>query len=60
MMALPCRVYRGGMAASHDPGFFFVAKDGPASVADIDAHAMGSIWEAPQDQPTKVQEPAVV
>ena len=54
-----CRVYRGGVAASQDPGFFFVAQGGPASVADVNAHGMGSIWERPQDQPVKAQEPAM-
>jgi hypothetical protein len=58
-MAGVCRVYRGGVAASQDPGFFFIAQGGPASVADINAHGMGSIWERPQDQPAKTQEPAM-
>ncbi len=54
-----CRVYRGDMAAGDDPGMFFISKDGAASVTDIAAYTMGSIWEQASDQPAKTHEPAV-
>ncbi|BDA48086.1 Fructan 6-exohydrolase [Coccomyxa sp. Obi] len=56
---LTTRVYRGDMAAGDDPGMFFIAKDGAASVTDIAAYTMGSIWEQASDQPAKTHEPAM-
>ena len=53
-----CRVYRGDMPASKDPGMFFVAEGGPVRVRDVEAYTMRSIWEDPGDIPAKYHEPA--
>ena len=47
------------MAAGHDPGMFFIAQNGSASVTDVAAYTMGSIWKQASDQPAKTHEPAV-
>lgn len=47
------------MAAGDDPGMFFIAQNGSASVTDVAAYTMGSIWEQASDQPAKTHEPAV-
>lgn len=52
------RVYRGGMAASKDPGLYMVAKGGAAMVIDLHAYDMGTIWERKADQPARTYEPA--
>jgi hypothetical protein len=53
-----CRLYRGDMAASDDPGLHFIACGGEATVTDVCAYEMGTIWKHAEDQPIKAHEPA--
>jgi hypothetical protein len=46
------------MKASEDPGLYFIVRDGGATVTDVRAYEMASIWEHAADQPAKVHETA--